>query len=576
MVTMAPTAEPRQRDHPRPDHRRPDRRRVVFAALAAVLVLSAVVHLIGWHRDLPSPEVDEPYFVLPAVHMAASGSLDPHWFGHPGSTVILPLAVAYRAREVVFHGAPLLGAAPSVAKRFRADRSTFFLIGRAWTILLGLATVALVFLLARKLFGDLVGVLAALLFAVIPIVVDYGRTVRSDSAGACFAMLALLLIVGALERPSAARFAGAGAAVGLAIASRYFLVVLVPVAIVAWWWSRPAARRVPTPRTIVLFLVAVVAAFALVTPFFFLDWHAVRESLQAEAVGHVNNDHHTWLDNIGYYLFDALPAAFSWPALAVAGIGMVVAIWRRQRAQLLLVGYCVVFLGVVSLGTVRWERWIIPILPVLAVFAAAAVVLAARALAELPHPVVRRAAVPIIATVAVVGVAVAPARALVKLDQAAVEGTTRQQMRTWIIDHVPRGSRIAEEVKGPMLADAGYATLLRFELPTRGTIGDYLAHGYRYLLVNAYVALDYRVLARRYPRHAQFYDYLRHHGELVHEVRPHGGRRGPHLKLYRLDAAQWAASRASTGPHAHVVPRAGEPRFDEPRSFYPVDGDLMG
>ena len=35
--------------------------------------------------------------MLPAARMAWKGDANPQWFGHPGSTVIYPLAIAYRA-----------------------------------------------------------------------------------------------------------------------------------------------------------------------------------------------------------------------------------------------------------------------------------------------------------------------------------------------------------------------------------------------------------------------------------------------------------------------------------------------
>ena len=78
--------------------------KVVVVALLAIVALSLFVHLHGLSHDLPAPGADEPYFVLPAARMAWKGDANPQWFGHPGSTVIYPLAIAYRAREVLFHG----------------------------------------------------------------------------------------------------------------------------------------------------------------------------------------------------------------------------------------------------------------------------------------------------------------------------------------------------------------------------------------------------------------------------------------------------------------------------------------
>ena len=70
---------------------------------------------------------------------------------------------------------------------------------------------------------------------------SYGTIVRTDAAGACFGLLSLWACLVALDDPRPRRFALAGAAIGLAVASRYFMIALVPV-LVAVWWSRPLPR----------------------------------------------------------------------------------------------------------------------------------------------------------------------------------------------------------------------------------------------------------------------------------------------------------------------------------------------
>src|SRR4029079_9775378 len=48
-------------------------------------------------------------------------------------------------------------------------------------------------------------------------------------------------------------------------------------------------------------------------------------------------------------------------------------VWRRTPAHLLLLGYVVVFLVLISASALHWHRWTIQVLPVLALFAGAAV-----------------------------------------------------------------------------------------------------------------------------------------------------------------------------------------------------------
>ena len=63
------------------------------------MVLSSVAHLWALRRFLPVPEIDEPFFVRPAVQFAGTGDPNPGWFGHPGSTVIYPLAGLFQATK---------------------------------------------------------------------------------------------------------------------------------------------------------------------------------------------------------------------------------------------------------------------------------------------------------------------------------------------------------------------------------------------------------------------------------------------------------------------------------------------
>ncbi len=197
---------------------------------------------------------------------------------------------------------------------------------------------------------------------------SYGSIVRTDAAGACFGLLSLWLCLVALDDPRPRSFALAGAAIGLAVASRYFMVALVPMLVAVWWIARARDRLRVTPKTLIIGLGAAFALFAITTPFFFIDWHTVSRSLQAETVGTVTNDRSGWLENLGYYTGEAIPDAISWvaPVLAIAGIAIAAA--RRDTRRLLLVGFGLVFLGVISLSSLHWERWAIQVLPLVVLF----------------------------------------------------------------------------------------------------------------------------------------------------------------------------------------------------------------
>src|SRR5262249_24077130 len=155
----------------------------------------------------------------------------------------------------------------------------------------------LLFFVARRAFDDVTGLVAAFVWALVPLGVSYGTIVRTDAAGACFGLLALWACLVAFDRPRTGQFALAGGAIGLAIASRYFMVALLPLIVAVWLLARRRdAARVPL-RALLIAGGAALAAFALTTPFFFVDWHAVCRSLQAETVGTVTNEQSGWFDN---------------------------------------------------------------------------------------------------------------------------------------------------------------------------------------------------------------------------------------------------------------------------------------
>jgi hypothetical protein len=231
------------------------RRRVawpVLGALVALMVVSGVAHLGALHRDLPLADLDEADIVRPAVHIAATGDLNPHWFGHPASTVIYPIAGLFHAWDALAHHGPILTSNPALTARLARSPTEFYVIGRLWTIALSVGALPLLFLVGRRAFNTRIALMATAIWAVLPYPVHLGRIVRSDSAAVFFGLLALWLCLRLLEEPRTRWCVLAGLSVGLAIASRYFMVALVPCLVAAaikpLLWPRSAAAGSPDSR----------------------------------------------------------------------------------------------------------------------------------------------------------------------------------------------------------------------------------------------------------------------------------------------------------------------------------------
>ncbi|WP_346539693.1 glycosyltransferase family 39 protein [Micromonospora sp. DPT] len=132
--------------------------------------------------------------------------------------------------------------------------------------------------LGRWLLGTRAGLLAGLLFAVLPGTSRYAQEARPYALASLFAVLATLLLVAALRRPAWTRWAGYAAAVAaLGLTHLLALTLLAAhaaVVLVAWWRGPAAAGLAPPPapaddrdgRLPVRWVLAVLPALALLTP----------------------------------------------------------------------------------------------------------------------------------------------------------------------------------------------------------------------------------------------------------------------------------------------------------------------
>jgi len=104
---------------------------------------------------------------------------------------------------------------------------------RIWPVFYGTLAIFLTFLLGRRVFSDSAGLVGALLLAFSPQAIHSSGYFKPDSQLLCMTLLALLLALRAVERPTAGRYALAGLGVTLAASSKALSVVVAVPLIVA-------------------------------------------------------------------------------------------------------------------------------------------------------------------------------------------------------------------------------------------------------------------------------------------------------------------------------------------------------
>src|SRR5438445_820987 len=214
--------------------------------------------------------------------------------------------------------------------------------------------------------------------------------------------------------PRAWKLELAGVAIGLAMGFKYPGVFLFVPLVVAGWkhWRRLAMSG-----------ILAVAAFLASSPFIVVHAHQARH--EAFRVQRLARD--GWL---GFEHDHIAPVAFVgrlWdglgPALIVCGVGLVIALVRRTRTDLILASFVVVYFADLLTLSAHFDRYVLPLVPALGALAGRMRSLAPVTLLLLVVPLTW---------------SIRDAKVLTRTD-------TRIVAHRWVVRHLAAGSRIAAD-----------------------------------------------------------------------------------------------------------------------------------
>ena len=212
-------------------------------ALAAILLLALGLRLWGVFHDLPfSYFGDELHFMKRSAALG-TGDLNPHWF-HKPAFLMYVLAFADGLYYLFGRLTGELESTGELASRLLVAPGPFLLIGRLVVMASGVATVLVVYLLARRVFASVAAAVAAgLIAAVLAPMVASSVVIKSDmTCGLLIALSVLAYVRGRQDerlRPLVVASLLAGAAMG----THYYGSVLVPTYVLLELWRAVERRR---------------------------------------------------------------------------------------------------------------------------------------------------------------------------------------------------------------------------------------------------------------------------------------------------------------------------------------------
>ena len=418
----------------------------VAARLALALILLVALgwrlHNIGF--GLPSLyDPDEPIFMITALRMLTEGSLNPGWFGHPGTTTITLLALI----DVIIAAWGLAsGRYAGIAELSRAayaDPALLFVPARVAMALIGTGCVWLTYGLGKRLHGPATGLVAAALLGVNALHIAWSQVIRTDIHASLFMLACLLFAVRIADHGRIRDYLLAGAFAGLATATKWPAATVFIAVIGAFLFARLQRSQAGRPPLRWLFAAAGASLVALfiASPFIFLDWPTMLANVSGEVkAGHLGHNGAGFLDNLVYYLRGPVGGSIGVIGLVLVLGGAIVSGVRSPVARWTIIPAAFLFLGLICTQNLIWSRWVLPIMPMICIFAGVALVSLGQAIAGRLSGARLAVAIAVLAIVAG-----APSLKAAIAGSAERANDTRIQAARWATAHIPAGSRVVFE-----------------------------------------------------------------------------------------------------------------------------------
>ncbi|MEW5868247.1 MAG: glycosyltransferase family 39 protein [Chloroflexota bacterium] len=416
--------------------------------IGLILILGLLLRLGGIQHGLPYVyDPDEPIFMWYAEQIVVNKDLNPHWFGHPGSTTIYLLAILYASIFIIGYLAGNFQTTWDLRLFCDQDPTLIYLLSRGTMLVFGVVTVLLVFLLARRLFSHNTALLAAGILAITPLHVHYSKFVRTDIQATFWVVLAFWFCLNIVEKGCWRDYLLAGAMTGIATATKYpaaliFASIIIAHLLIRNWDPSHQIKLISSG------LASFAAMFAS-SPYLFLDYRTTLSNISDEIIFHpLAAERNTqFFKNLVWYLQVPLAKSFTWIGLILIGTGIILCFRQRQKSGYLLASFPIIFLLFISSNKLYWERWVIIALPFLSTLLAYAATETVQWISQrwrsMPSGWVYAAWLLII----IIPLFVSSLKDSVTL----ATPDTRTLAAEWILNNIPPGSNLAVEWYSPSL-----------------------------------------------------------------------------------------------------------------------------
>jgi len=236
--------------------------------------------------------------------------------------------------------------------------------GRLWSITLSLVTVGGIYDLGRKMFTDRAGLMAAAIYAIMPLAIYYGRVVMPEPMAQAWSIWALAIIWRWRNTKDERGSWQAGLLMAGAILAKLPQLMLFPVALLLGLSPLNNKRVGQLVRY---------SLIALTPPMVYYLWVHFKVSPSSQFVSGILRDKAADTSNLDWHLLSKnIRRGFTDGVLLLSGVGICRLIFFRSPARLALLvwgGIAGLYIGVVCVR-IPLDYYLVPILPLAALLSA--------------------------------------------------------------------------------------------------------------------------------------------------------------------------------------------------------------
>ncbi len=412
--------------------------------LLLILLLAFAARFTGIWYGLPSLyNSDEPFNVVNALAFGAKKSLEPTYFVYPAFYSYL-LAAAQGLCFLIGRLTSAFGSVLDFGASYFIDPTLIFFWGRFLSVVLGVATVWLIYQVGRRFFSERTGLFAALLLTLSSLHVDWSHWILLEATLTFMCTLTLFFIFVYHESGSNKHLLLASLVCGLAISTKYNAgFLLLPLWLTIIYSSRNKVQSLI--QKAFMATATVVTGFILGSPYWLIapgkyihDLKYTVSHVSRGMAGHISSMPLVW--PLWELIFNDLTIGL----LCVAGVISV--LFGGERRHYILLSFALPTLLVLGLWSRTGVQYIAPIFPAL-------VILGAIFLGKIAQP-----NLPAIARNSLFAVLfLIPLIKISYTDFRLTQPDSRTQAKQWIEANLPAHTAIAYEnyVYGPNLFDPG-------------------------------------------------------------------------------------------------------------------------